>query len=142
MTCVRDLGRDRRRQRPFHLFAMRPLLFDPKTPDVLRDQAVPPNEVRGSISRLALADITGLPRETVRRKVNNLIDLGLAEEDEHGHVRPARKPADPRWQSIADQGFAAVQRYDQKLRSLGCRGIGDERQMGASGRPNPLPPAG
>jgi len=105
--------------------AMRQLLFDAKTPDSVRDLAVPPNETRGSMSRLAVADLTGLPRETVRRKINRLIDLGLVEEDEHRHVRPARQLADPRWQAVADEGFAAVERYDQKLRSLGCKGVGD-----------------
>jgi len=77
------------------------------------------------MSRLAIADVTGLPRETVRRKVNRLIDVGFAEEDGFGQVRPTRQLADPRWQTIADQAFAAVQRYDRKLRSLGCKGIGD-----------------
>lgn len=105
--------------------AMRPLLFDAKTPDSARDLAEPPNEMRGSMSRLAIADVTGLARETVRRKVNRMIDLGMAEEDEFGHVRPTRQLADPRWQTIADQGFAAVERYDRKLRSLGCKGVGE-----------------
>jgi hypothetical protein len=105
--------------------AMRPLLFDAKTPDSARDLAEPPNEMRGSMSRLAIADVTGLARETVRRKVNRLIELGMAEEDEQSHVRPTRQLADPRWQTIADQGFAAVQRYDRKLRGLGCKGVGD-----------------
>jgi len=105
--------------------AMRPLLFDPAVPEDARDLAVPPNEARGSISRLALSEVTGLPRETVRRKINRMIEQGLVEEDGHGCIRPARRLADPRWQSIADQGFAAVQRYDRKLRSLGCKGIGD-----------------
>lgn len=105
--------------------AMRPLLFDPKSPENVRDLAAPPNEARGSTSRLAIAEVTGLPRETVRRKINHMIEQGLAEEDQHGQVRPSRQLADPRWQSIADQGFAAVQRYDRKLRSLGCKGISD-----------------
>lgn len=105
--------------------AMRPLLFDPNVPADARDLAVPPNEARGSISRLAIADVTGLPRETVRRKINHMIEQGLVEDDGHGRVRPARHLADPRWQSIADQGFAAVQQYDRKLRALGCKGIGD-----------------
>ena len=105
--------------------AMRPLLFGPTAPEDARDLAVPPNETRGSISRLSIADVTGLPRETVRRKINRMIEQGLVEEDEQGRVQPARQLAEPRWQSIADQGFAAVQRYDRKLRALGCKGIGD-----------------
>ena len=74
---------------------------------------------------IAIADVTGLARETVRRKVNRLIELSFAEVDGFGHVRPTRQLADPRWQTVADQAFAAVQRYDRKLRSLGCKGVGE-----------------
>ena len=105
--------------------AMRPLLFDPAVPEDARDLAVPPNEARGSISRFALSEVTGLPRETVRRKINRMIEQRLFEEEGHGWIQHARRPAAPRWHSIADQGFLAVQRYDRKLRRLGCEGIGD-----------------
>lgn len=105
--------------------AMRPLMFDAKTPVEVRDLAEPSNDMRGSMSRLAIAEVTGLPRETVRRKVNRLIEVGFAEDDGFGHVRPTRQLADHRWQTVADQAFAAVQRYDRKLRSLGCKGVGD-----------------
>jgi len=93
--------------------AMQPLLFDPAAPQDAHDMAMPPNEARGSISRLALSEVTGLPRETVRRKMNRMIEHGLVEEEGHGCIRHARRLADPRWQSIADQGFAALQQYDQ-----------------------------
>ena len=38
------------------------------------------------ISRRAVAEATGLPRETVRRKINALIDKGLILEEEAGVV--------------------------------------------------------
>lgn len=39
------------------------------------------------ISRLALSRSTGLPRETVRRKVAKMIELGVVVEDERGGLR-------------------------------------------------------
>lgn len=37
-----------------------------------------------SISRRAVAEATGLNRELVRRKINQLIEAGVVQEDEHG----------------------------------------------------------
>jgi len=108
--------------------AMRPLLVGPNAPLDMIDLAEPPDEYRGSISRAAVADKTGLPRETVRRKINNLIAAGMLTEGRNGEVRPIRDLGDPRWQKLADDGFAAVQRFDRRLRSLGCKGICDEPQ--------------
>lgn len=106
--------------------AMRPLLVGPNAPLDLIDLAQPPDEYRGSISRAAVADLTGLPRETVRRKINLLIEAGMLVEARNGEVRPIRSLSDPRWQKVADDGFAAVQRFDRRLRSLGCKGVCDE----------------
>lgn len=105
--------------------AMRPLLVGPNAPLHLMDVAEPPDEFRGSISRLAVAEQTGLSRETVRRKINQLIEAGMLVEDAHGHVRPIRALIDPQWQKVADDGYAAVQRFDRRLKSLGCKGVGD-----------------
>ncbi len=105
--------------------AMRPLLVGPDAPLHLKDLAEPPEQFRGSISRLAVADQTGLPRETVRRKINHLIEAGMLFEDAHGQVRPIRALMSPQWQKVADDGYAAVQRFDKRLKSLGCKGICD-----------------
>jgi hypothetical protein len=32
---------------------------------------------------------------------------------------------DPQWQKVADDGYAAVQRFDRRLKSLGCKGVCD-----------------
>jgi len=103
--------------------AMRPLLVGPKARLDLIDHPRPPDEARGSISRNLIADRTGLARETVRRKVNQLIDAGLFAETRDGEVRPVPMLTDVAYQQIADECFEAVARYDARLRSLGCEGV-------------------
>jgi hypothetical protein len=76
---------------------MRPLLTGPGAPLDLIDAANPPDGVRGSISRSSVADITGIPRETVRRKINHLIEIGMLVEAAPGHVRPVAALANPVW---------------------------------------------
>lgn len=60
-------------------------------PELLADYAdmrtVIPAELQRPVTRLAITRATGLPRETVRRKVASLIDEGLLVEDERGGVR-------------------------------------------------------
>jgi biotin operon repressor len=99
---------------------MRPLLTGPDAPLDLIDTAAPPDEQRGSISRSSVADITGIPRETVRRKINHLIEIGILVEAAPGHVRPIADLANPAWQRVADEGFAAVRRFNRLLAQLGC----------------------
>lgn len=99
--------------------AMRPLLVGPKARLDLIDDPSPPDETRGSLSRGLIADRAGLPRETVRRKVNALIDAGLLTESKEGEVRPTPLLSDTIYQQIADECFEAVGRYDDRLRSLG-----------------------
>jgi hypothetical protein len=105
--------------------AMRPLLVGPNAPLHLVDVAEPRDDLRGSISRVAVSEVTGLPRETVRRKIKKLLEDGMLVEAENGEVSPIRALMDLQWQKIADEGFAAVQRYDRRLRSLGCKGVSD-----------------
>jgi len=107
--------------------AVRPLLVGPDAPLHLVDHASPPDHFRGSISRLQIAERTGLPRETVRRKVNKLIESGAMQEDANGQVRPAQWLERPQLQKLADDTYAAVKRYDDRLRSLNCAGINETR---------------
>jgi hypothetical protein len=102
---------------------MRPLIAAAKDEPELMTMALPPEDKRGAISRLVIADRTGLPRETVRRKTNNLIKNGWLVEDEEGRIRTVRNLADPATQKALQDIFSAVQRYDSRLRSLGCAGI-------------------
>ncbi len=64
---------------------MRPLVVG-ENESLLRSE-FPADDVRGWISRRLIAERTGLPRETVRRKVRRLIDRALLDVDEEGHVR-------------------------------------------------------
>ncbi len=112
---------------------MRPLLVGPRAPLEFVNLAAPPDELRGSISRALIAERTGLPRETVRRKVKKMIEAGSMMQDADGGVRPAQWLARPDLQNLANDIFAAVRRYDNRLRSLGCEGV--HREVAA--KPSP-----
>lgn len=103
--------------------AMRRLLVGPNARPDLFDDPSPPDEARGSISRNLIAERTGIPRETVRRKVNQLIETGILYESAQGEVRPVPMLADVMFQAIARECLAAVKRFDTRLRSLGCDGV-------------------
>ncbi len=102
---------------------MRPLLLDSSTPPDVLELAEPPEELRGSITRVLVADRLGFPRETVRRKVQKLLKMGLIQEDEDGRVRTTRNFADERIQSWIRDSFLAVQRYDARLKQFGRSGV-------------------
>ena len=102
---------------------MRPLLLDPSTPPEALELAEPPEEFRGSITRLLVAHRLGMPRETVRRKVQKLIKLGVIREDDEGRVRTTRNFADPLIQSWVRDSFMTVQRYEARLRQFGRAGV-------------------
>ena len=102
---------------------MRPLVLGGTAVAETDDGEVPSSRRHGSISRLLIADRTGLPRETVRRKVNLLLHAGLLAEDQPGHVHAVQIIDDPKVQKAASESFAAVRRYDARLRQLGRRGI-------------------
>ncbi|HVY87932.1 MAG TPA: winged helix-turn-helix domain-containing protein [Hyphomonadaceae bacterium] len=103
---------------------MRPLLLDPKTPAEAKLMPKAPEEYRGSISMLLVAERVGLPRETVRRKTKALIKAGLVFEDEDGRVRAEPMLMTPVAQKVVKDSFAAVRRYDKRLRQLGVGGVG------------------
>lgn len=66
-----------------------------------------------------LADKTGLSRETVRRKTQELADAGLVLVDDEGRVRSAQRLDEPEVRRIIEDGHRAVVRYRQRLESLG-----------------------
>jgi hypothetical protein len=90
---------------------MRPLLLGPHAPLHLIDEPLPPQDLRGWISRRAIADRTGLARETVRRKALALIEAGLLEEDSKGRLRSARNLGQPEVQAAVEAAETAVRRY-------------------------------
>jgi hypothetical protein len=102
---------------------MRPLMLDPSTPPEVLELVEPPEEYRGSITRLLVADRIGMPRETVRRKIQKMLDDGLLAEDAEGRVRTTRNFGDGSVQDWTRLTFAAVQRYEQRLRHFGRPGV-------------------
>lgn len=103
--------------------SMRPLVLGPNARPDLANVAEPPDEARGSISRLLIADRTNLARETVRRKTNALIEAGVLYEDTQGGVRAPRNLNSPEIQKAANDVYAAAKRYDARLRQMGRPGI-------------------
>lgn len=99
--------------------AMRPLIVGSRARPDLLDDPCPPDSARGAISRRLIADRCGLPRETVRRKVNFLIEAGVVVETENGELRPIANLDDPAMQTLALEILQAVRRYERRLRSLG-----------------------
>lgn len=64
------------------------VMSDPKLRKRFASLSVPiPDEYTTPVSRLALSRSTGLPRETVRRKVARMLEQGLLVEDERGGLR-------------------------------------------------------
>ncbi len=100
---------------------MRPLLADPDLVAKLSNEAVAPDELRGSITMLLVADRLGLPRETVRRKVKNLISLGLLYEDEKGRIRSTPSFDNPKMAETIKAVQDAVRRYHERLAKYGIQ---------------------
>lgn len=86
--------------------------------DLLRSMDMP-THMRGTISRLKIADKTGLSRETVRRKCKQLLALGLLVEVDEGHLRTRNVLADTKVQNTLEEAHRAVQRYTKRLGAFG-----------------------
>lgn len=98
---------------------MRPFVLDPNTPHDVLHSATPPDGIRGSISRRMIADKTGLPRETVRRKTADLADKGWLVIDDGDRLRVPSRLATPESQAVVEAGHKAVVRYVDRLKALG-----------------------
>ena len=99
---------------------MRPWILDPAAASKhLTDQVVP-EEMRGFISRRMVADRTGLPRETVRRRIAELEKRGLVALDTKGNVRlHGKSVADPAYQKTVIDIHRAVERYRKRIAAFG-----------------------
>lgn len=98
---------------------MRPFMLDPETPQTTINARTPPNAIRGSISRRLISDKTGLPRETVRRRVAELAKRGLVLIDESDGVQISHGLAKQEAWVAIEQGHRAVLRYLDRLRAFG-----------------------
>lgn len=106
MVCVNDA-------------TMRPFMTDTSFDQSLLTQRDIPDNFRGTISRLKVADKTGLSRETVRRKCKQLLQLGLLIEPEEGHLRTTNYLDDPGVHKTLDESHKAVQGYLKRLETFG-----------------------
>jgi len=97
---------------------MHPLILSQSTPPAARKMSNPPEEYRGSISRSLLAERTGLPRETVRRKVATLVATGRLIEDGSRRIRTPANLDRKRLQKLGEAAFVAVERYRARVQAL------------------------
>lgn len=97
---------------------LRPLMLDDAVPETKKLMKKPASEDLGTISRVAIADRTGLPRETVRRKINALIKAGLVAEERPGNIRTVLDITAPHVMNSIGESFKAVSRYQKRLQQL------------------------
>lgn len=101
---------------------MRPWILDPTLASQYMTVDRVPDSVRGSISRLMVADRTGLPRETVRRRISELSAAGFIALDEKGFVRlTGDKVTGSAYQSGVAEIYSAVERYRKRLAALAVK---------------------
>lgn len=98
---------------------MRPVVRNRVLADRIATASVAPEESRGSISMLLIADRLGLPRETVRRKVKKLVASGLAYQDAEGRIRTTPNLDETHVQEAIEGIHAAVGRYRDRLQAFG-----------------------
>jgi hypothetical protein len=98
---------------------MRPFMQAAAPGDAVITAARPPNDVRGAISRRMIAEKTGLSRESVRRKTQELADAGLIVIDEDDRVRSAQRLGEGDFQRVVEGGHRAVMRYRRLLEAYG-----------------------
>lgn len=98
---------------------IRPVVADPRKVAELAEVVVAPEDLRGSITMLLVSDRLGMPRETVRRKVKQLITRGLLYQDEKGRVRSTPTFHEPRMAESVKAISDAVRRYHERLALYG-----------------------
>lgn len=98
---------------------MRPVLNDAALVEQIANVDVAPEGARGSIAMLLVSDRLGLPRETVRRKVKQLIASGFLYEDTNGRIRTTPNFTDPRMMDAIGSIHEAVGRYHARLAKCG-----------------------
>lgn len=79
-----------------------------------------PDEMRGAVSRRRVAERTGLPRETVRRRIAELMDRGYVSADGRGRVQlTGERVLRQDMHAGIYSALAAVERYRARLAELG-----------------------
>lgn len=99
---------------------IRPVMVDPRRVAELAEVDVAPEELRGAITMLLVSDRLGMPRETVRRKVKQLITMGLLYQDDKGRVRSTPTFHEPKMGEAVNAINDAVRRYHERLALYGA----------------------
>jgi DNA-binding Lrp family transcriptional regulator len=81
--------------------------------------ADPPDEVRRPATMNAIATSLKLPFETVRRRVNRLIELGVCAHAPGGVIVPTAMTSSPYYLRNMDLQYQALQALYQRLRAIG-----------------------
>lgn len=98
---------------------MRPVLADPARVRAISTTDRAPEDWRGSITMLQVADRLDMPRETVRRKVKQLIEKGLLYADDKGRIRSTPNFDNPALVPAVNEVHDAVRRYRDQLAKYG-----------------------
>lgn len=67
---------------------------EPRLPESVLNDPLLQRSLLRPCNALSISNATGIPRETVRRRVKRLCELGLIEQDERGHLYVTQKAAD------------------------------------------------
>ena len=98
---------------------MRPFMQGAEQGDDALTVVRPSNDIRGAISRRMIAEKTGISRESVRRKTQDLADAGLLVIDNEDRVRAAQRLDETEFQRVIENAHRAVMRYRRRLEALG-----------------------
>jgi hypothetical protein len=98
---------------------MRPVLADPEEVKRLATVDLAPEDLRGSITMLQVADRLDMPRETVRRKVKQLIEKGFLYADDKGRIRSSPSFHRPETVVAVNAIHDAVRRYRERVQKYG-----------------------
>jgi predicted transcriptional regulator len=79
----------------------------------------PPDEIRRPVSGYMAAHWLGLSRETVRRKLKDLVALGMIERVGEGYLAPARAAASPQFAAFTVRSLGAAGCFFRALAQLG-----------------------
>lgn len=67
---------------------------EPRLPEAVLNDPLLQRKLLRPCNALSVSNATGIPRETVRRRVKRLCELGLVDEDERGQLYVTQKAAD------------------------------------------------
>ncbi len=98
---------------------MRPFMQSAEQGDDALIVVRPSDDIRGAISRRMIAEKTGISRESVRRKTQDLADAGLLVIDSEDRVRAAQRLDETDFQRVIENAHRAVMRYRRRLEALG-----------------------